>query len=77
MARSVLEITQDIDGLRKAIGSGASRVEFGSGATRHVTEFRTMAGMREALASLEAELAALTAPTSAPSRTAYIEHGRD
>ena len=35
MARTALEIGKDIDNLKRARGSGARRVEFGSGATRH------------------------------------------
>ena len=75
MARTSNEILSDIDGLRKARGSGARRVEFGSGATRHVVDYRSIAEMDAALAGLEAELAALTTPR-AVSRIAYLEHDR-
>lgn len=76
MARTALEIRADIDALRKARGSGARRVEFGSGATRHVVDYRSIPEMDAALAGLEAEIAALTAPRRV-SRIAYLEHDRE
>lgn len=75
MARTSTEIARDIDDLRKARASGARRVEFGSGATRHAVDYRSIPEMDAALAGLETELAALTAPTGMR-RIAYLEHDR-
>lgn len=76
MARSSTDIRADIDNLRKARGSGARRVEFGSGATRHVVDYRSLAEMDAALAGLEDELAALAGPPRPAARVAYLEHDR-
>jgi hypothetical protein len=76
MARISTDVQADIDNLRRAIGTGARRVEFGSGVTRHITEFRSLADMQSTLAVLQAELSGLAGAT-APSRVAYLEHGRD
>lgn len=63
----------DIDRLKKAIGTGAKRVEFGSGETRRVQEFRSLAEMWSILAEMEAEVAG----ANAPSRVAITEYSRD
>lgn len=46
----------DIDTLKQAIGTGTKRVEFGSGETRRVQEFRSLAEMQTILAQMEAEV---------------------
>lgn len=46
----------DIDALKAAIGTGTKRVEFGSGETRRLQEFRTLAEMQAILAQMEAEV---------------------
>lgn len=63
----------DIDRLRKAISSGARRVEFGDGQTRSVKEFHSLDQMRSLLAEMEASVAGLLAPQ----RTALTEFSRD
>ena len=63
----------DIDRLRKAISSGARRVEFGDGQTRSVQEFHSLDQMRSLLAEMEASVAGLLAPQ----RTALTEFSRD
>lgn len=46
----------DIDALKQAMATGVKRAEFGSGETRRVHEFRTLAEMQIILAQMEAEL---------------------
>ena len=76
MARTIESVRTEVDALRRAIGSGARRVEFGSGTTRHVTEYRSLDEMRTALSLLEAEISSLSGAGGA-GRISYIEHGSD
>lgn len=63
----------DIDRLRKAISTGARRVEFGDGQTRSVQEFHSLDAMLGLLAQMEAGVAGALAPQ----RTALTEFTRD
>lgn len=63
----------DIDTLKLAIATGTKRVEFGSGETRRVQEFRSLAEMKEILADMTGEVLGPLAPQS----TAYVQHSRD
>lgn len=63
----------DIDTLKLAIATGTKRVEFGSGETRRVQEFRSLAEMKEILADMTDDVLG----ASAPQRTAYAQHSRD
>nr|WP_047574303.1 hypothetical protein [Methylobacterium sp. ZNC0032] len=50
----------DIDRLKRAIATGARRVEFGSGETRRVQEFHSIDAMLKALAAMEDEVSGAT-----------------
>lgn len=63
----------DIDALKKALKTGARRVEFGSGETKRVVEYRSLAEIKQILADLEDEVAG----PAAPGRTAYTQFDRD
>jgi len=63
----------DIDALKKAIKTGARRVEFGSGETRRVVEYRSLVEMQLILADMEEEVAGPLAPP----RTAITQFDRD
>lgn len=63
----------DIDRLKKAIATGARRVEFGSGETRRVQEFHALKDMLDLLARMENEAAG----ANAPQRFAVTEFCRD
>jgi hypothetical protein len=62
----------DIDKLRRAIALGATRVEFGSGDTKRVVEYRSLAEMQRILADMTAEV-----QNTSISRTSYIQRSRD
>lgn len=59
--------------LKRAIKTGARRVEFGSGETRRVVEYRSLGEMKQILADMEEEVAG----SLAPSRTAITQFDRD
>lgn len=63
----------DIAALKRAIKTGARRVEFGSGETRRVVEYRSLAEMRQILADMEDEFAG----PLAPARSAITQFSRD
>lgn len=63
----------DIAALKRAIKTGARRVEFGSGETRRVVEYRSLADMMQILADMEEEVAG----SLAPARTAITQFERD
>lgn len=63
----------DIDALKKALKSGARRVEFGSGETKRVVEYRSLAEIQQILADMEEEVAGPLAPP----RTAITQFDRD
>lgn len=63
----------DIDALKKAMKTGVRRVEFGSGETKRVVEYRSLAEMKETLADMEEEVAGPLAPP----RTAITQFTRD
>lgn len=63
----------DIDALKKAIKTGARRVEYGSGETRRVVEYRSLDEMLRILAELKEEVAGPLAPP----RTAITQFSRD
>lgn len=63
----------DIAALKRAIKTGARRVEFGSGETRRVVEYRSLAEMRQILADMEDDVAG----PQAPARTAITQFDRD
>lgn len=63
----------DIDRLKKAMATGAKKVEFGSGETRRVQEFRSLDEMKRILADMEDELAG----ANAPQRFAVTQFTRD
>lgn len=63
----------DIDRLRRAISTGARRVEFGDGQTRSVEEFHSIDAMLGLLARMEAEVAG----SNAPARYAVTQFTRD
>lgn len=63
----------DIDRLKRAIATGARRVEFGSGETRRVQEFHALKDMLDLLTRMEAEAAG----ANAPQRFAVTEFIRD
>ncbi len=63
----------DIDRLKRAIATGAKKVEFGSGETRRVQEFRSLDEMLRILADMETEVAGATAPA----RTSVTQFERD
>lgn len=65
---------QDIDKLKAAIATGAKRVRFGAGDNAHETEFRSLAEMKETLATMEAEVAATGGPSS---RVSFVQFSRD
>lgn len=52
----------DIDRLRRAIATGAKRVEFGDGQTRNVKEFHSLRDMLDLLSRMEDEVAGAQAP---------------
>lgn len=63
----------DIDALKKAMKTGARRVEYGSGETRRIVEYRSLAEMKQILADMEEEVAGPLAPP----RTAITQFSRD
>jgi hypothetical protein len=63
----------DIDALKRAIATGARRVEYGSGETRRVLENRSLAELKDILAGMEEEVAGALAPQ----RTAITQFTRD
>lgn len=63
----------DIDRLKKAIATGARRVEFGDGQTRSVQEFHSLKDMLDLLSRMESEAAG----PQAPQRFAVTEFIRD
>lgn len=63
----------DIDTLKLAMATGTKRVEFGSGETRRVQEFRSLDEMERLLARMTGEVLGAQAPQS----TAYVQHSRD
>ena len=63
----------DIDALKKAIATGARRVEYGSGETRRVLENRSLSELKDILAGMEAEVAGV----NAPQRVAITQYSRD
>ena len=60
----------DIDALKRAIATGASKVRFADG--REVT-YRSLEQMKETLRDMEAEVS----PTTVQPRTTFVEHSRD
>ena len=60
----------DIDALKRAIATGASKVRFSD--NREAT-YRSLAEMKETLRDMEADVS----PATAQSRTVLIEHSRD
>lgn len=63
----------DIDALKRAIATGVRRAEFGSGESRRVQEFRSLAEMKDILADMETEVAG----PLAPQRFAVTQFDRD
>lgn len=63
----------DIAVLKRAIATGARRAEYGSGETRRVVEYRSLAEMKAILADMEAEIAG----PAAPQRFAITQFSRD
>lgn len=63
----------DIDTLKQAIATGTKRVEYGSGETRRVQEFRSLAEMKETLSDMVTEVAGV----NAPQRSAVTQFTRD
>lgn len=62
----------EIDALRRAIATGATRVEFVSGDTRRVVEYRSLTDMRLILAEMEAQVSGRSVP-----RAALAQRSRD
>lgn len=63
----------DIDRLKAAIATGARRVEYGSGETRRVVEYRSLSEMEKILAEMQDDIAGALAPA----RTAITQFSRD
>lgn len=69
-----MAITQsEIDALELAIASGVRRVEYVSGDTRRVVEYRSQGEMERALQTMKDKLAG----SSGGTRVSYVQHGRD
>lgn len=59
---TLAELQAQLEGLLKARATGVARVEFTSGETRRVTEYKSDADMAAAIADLERRIAALSCP---------------
>lgn len=62
----------EIAALRRAIATGATRVEFVSGDTRRVVEYRSLTDMRLILAEMEAQVSGRSVQ-----RAALFQRSRD
>lgn len=63
----------DIDRLKAAMATGARRVEYGSGETRRVVEYRSLSEMESILKEMQDDIAG----PLAPQRIAITQFTRD
>lgn len=68
---TLAELQAQLSKIRTARASGAARVEFVSGETRRVTEYKSDADMAAAIADLERRIAALSRPAISTIRFNY------
>lgn len=68
---TLAELQTQLNGLLKARATGVARVEFSSGETRRVTEFKSDADLAAAIADLERRIAALSRPPVQQIRFTY------
>jgi len=68
---TLAELQAQLEGLLKARATGVARVEFTSGETKRVTEYKSDADMAAAIADLERRIAALSQPPIKQIRFTY------
>lgn len=68
---TLAELQDQLANLRAARATGAARVEFVSGESRRVIEYKSDADMASAIADLERRIAAFSAPRISTVRFTY------